>query len=81
LLGQLDAPFPADFKLKEIIQYHDRSFHPWGEDESQESSNPGAGTPNESPTPLEAPTEDSSSEEPTATDGENPDDGNTTDEG
>ena len=31
LLGQLDESFPADFKLKELVQNHDRTFRPWSE--------------------------------------------------
>jgi len=31
LLGQLDRPFPTDFKLKELVKHHDPQFRPWEE--------------------------------------------------
>ena len=36
LLGQLDESFPTDFKLKELVQVHDRNFRPWGEVDDSE---------------------------------------------
>ena len=30
-LEQLDAPFPADFKLKSLIEFHDSNWRPWDE--------------------------------------------------
>ena len=52
LLGQLDESFPADFKLKELVQNHDRNFRPWSEvddseKEPEEATVPPAVAPND----------------------------------
>ena len=52
LLGQLDESFPADFKLKELVQNHDRTFRPWSEvndseKEPEEATVPPAVAPND----------------------------------
>ena len=73
LLGQLDAPFPSDFKLKDIVEYHDRSFRPWGEIDAQGGESDDANSTPPPTAPAEettTPEETTTSEETTAPDDE-----------
>jgi hypothetical protein len=54
LLGQLDQEFPADFKLKRVVDFHERGrYRPWEETgHTHSSGHPGSGSEGPVLTPL-----------------------------
>ncbi len=51
LLGQLDEAFPADFKLKPLIELHDPNFRPWSEvGQGEDTTGPNDSQPEDSAT-------------------------------